>query len=48
MKITAVSPVVAGAGMRNWIFTKVETDAGSREDGIPDQGIAGMRCKRGR
>ena len=27
MKITAVSPVVVGAGMRNWIFTKVETDA---------------------
>ncbi len=28
MKITAVSPVIVGAGMRNWIFTKVETDAG--------------------
>ena len=28
MKITAVTSVIVGANMRNWIFAKVETDAG--------------------
>ncbi|HYM69067.1 MAG TPA: galactonate dehydratase [bacterium] len=28
MKITAVRPLIVGARMRNWIFVKVETDAG--------------------
>jgi galactonate dehydratase len=28
VRITAVTPVIVGAGMRNWIFTKVETDEG--------------------
>ncbi len=28
MKITAISPLIVNARMRNWIFVKVETDAG--------------------